>query len=156
MTSWVISNRLQAPLWEVFDRASDPYWYFPKGLHAEQFDDNYHTEVTIDGDTAWNYTVKKLWKLKGNVFVKNIKGDEFRTDLLYWDQAQAKVYSDEYIEIKQGEMILKGHGFEANQDMTVYRIFKPFDSAIPFNDNPAVPADSLAAETPPETALQTP
>ena len=45
--SGVTRYRLQAPLWEVFDRASDPYWYFPKGLHAEQFDDNYHTEITI-------------------------------------------------------------------------------------------------------------
>ncbi len=148
--SGVTRYKLEAAVWKTFDKAKEPYWYFPEKFHLERFDDNYNIEATIDGDTAWNYTAKRLWKLKGNVFVRNIQGDEFKTDLLYWDQNQAKLYSEEYIEIKQGDLLLKGYGFESNQEMTVYKISRPFDSAIPFNDSPAAPSDSLE-EALPET-----
>ena len=54
-----------------------------------------------------------------------MQGHEFRSEELFWDQKQAKVYSDKYIEIKRGALELKGYGFESNQQMTDYRILRP-------------------------------
>lgn len=127
--------KLVTDLWQIFDKAKEPFWFFPEGLYLERFDESFELEATILADTAWNFTEKRLWRLKGNVEVTNIEGDEFRSDELFWDQSNAKVYSDKYIEIKRGAMELKGYGFESNQEMTDYQIFRPHDGKLPFEDD---------------------
>ena len=64
---------------------------------------------------------------------------------LFWDQKQAKVYSDKYIEIKRGALELKGYGFESNQQMTDYRILRPHDGKLPFEEKEEYP-DSLVLQ----------
>ena len=140
--SGITRYKLIAQKWLVFDKAKDPYWHFPEGLYLERFDPSFNIEATIIADTAWNYTAKRLWRLKGNVHVRNMQGEEFRSDELFWDEKQEKVYSDKYIEIKRGDSELKGYGFESNQEMNEYRIFRPHDGKIPFKDNPQ-PNDSI-------------
>ena len=61
----------------------------------------------------------------GNVHIQNLKGEQFDTELLYWDQRAQRIYSDEFIRIEQPDRIITGHGFESNQQMTVYTIRKP-------------------------------
>ena len=53
--------------------------------------------------------------------------------LLYWNQDQHRVYSDSFIRIQQEDQILTGYGFESNESLTKYKIFKikgvfPMDS----------------------------
>jgi len=137
--------------WLIFERASDPHWFFPKGFYVEQFDTTFNKQSTIIADTAWNFTQKRLWRLKGNVFMTNIKGETFKTDEIFWDQNKERLYSDKYIEINQpGKLLLKGVGFESNTQMTVYRIFRPFDSDIVFSeetDNSSTSDESIETET---------
>ncbi|MDD3559945.1 MULTISPECIES: LPS export ABC transporter periplasmic protein LptC [Petrimonas] len=137
--------RIKAEVWEVYDKAKEPFSLFPEGFYLERFDDNYNVEATIEADTAWNYTAKKLWRVKGNVQVRNMQGHEFRSEELFWDQKQAKVYSDKYIEIKRGALELKGYGFESNQQMTDYRILRPHDGKLPFEEKEEYP-DSLVLQ----------
>lgn len=138
--------KLVTDLWQIFDKAKEPFWFFPEGLYLERFDESFELEATILADTAWNFTNKKLWRLKGNVEVTNIEGDEFRSDELFWDQSNARVYSDKYIEIKRGAMELKGWGFESNQEMTDYKIFRPHEGKLPFEDD----EDSDERSVPPQ------
>jgi len=42
--------------------------------------------------------------------------------LLYWNEATQKVYSDKFIRIQQPDRIITGHGFDSNQQMTIYTI----------------------------------
>ena len=132
--SGITRYKLETENWQVFDKAKDPYWYFPKGIYLERFDSLFQVEATILADSAWNYTDKQLWRLKGNVDIRNMDGEMFLSDELFWDQKNDKVYSDKYIEIKQDETELKGYGFESNQEMTEYRIFRPHDGRIPFRE----------------------
>ena len=132
--SGITRYKLETENWQVFDKAKDPYWYFPKGIYLERFDSLFQVEATILADSAWNYTDKQLWRLKGNVDIRNMEGEMFLSDELFWDQKNEKVYSDKYIEIKQDETELKGYGFESNQEMTEYRIFRPHDGRIPFRE----------------------
>ena len=134
--------KIIADVWAVYDKAKEPFWYFPEGFYLERFDDKFNIEATIAADTAWNYTAKKLWRLKGNVDVRNMEGHEFKSDELFWDQTTAKIYSDNYIEIKRGALELKGYGFESNQQMTNYRILKPHDGKLPFEEGRGEP-DSM-------------
>lgn len=132
--SGITRYKLLSDVWMVFDKAKEPYWYFPEGLYLERFTPDFEIEATVESDTAWYYTTKDLWRLKGNVHVENMKGEKFDSDELFWDQKKEKVYSDAYIEIKSGVTEIKGYGFESNQQMTDYRIFRPHDGRLPFSD----------------------
>ena len=137
--SGITRYKLEAENWQVFDKAAEPFWYFPEGIYLERFDSLFQVEAKILADTAWNYTDKRLWRLKGNVDIRNMEGEMFLSDELFWDQKEQKVYSDKYIQIKRGDTELKGYGFESNQEMTEYRIFRPHDGKIPFKEEPITP-----------------
>jgi LPS export ABC transporter protein LptC len=129
--SGIISYKLIADTWLFFEKSKDPYWYFPKGLYVEQFDSLFHVQVTIKADTAWNYRLRKLWKLKGHVFVRNISNETFESEELYWDERIGKVYSDVHIKIiRPDKMNMSGIGFHSNQQMTAYSIRRPDDTEV--------------------------
>ena len=64
----------------------------------------------------------KIMENEKYVDIQNRKGERFNTELLFWNQATKKVYSDKFIRIQQPDRVITGHGFESNQDMTVYVI----------------------------------
>ncbi|MDR2119654.1 MAG: LPS export ABC transporter periplasmic protein LptC [Tannerella sp.] len=121
--SGVIKYRAEAQEWFIFDKAQEPYWYFPKKVHVEKLDTFFCTEAGFDADTAYYYSKKKLWKFIGNVDIKNTTGERFETSLLYWDQNTEKVYSDAFIRITKNDFVNTGIGFESNQTLTSYKIF---------------------------------
>ncbi|SHF40422.1 LPS export ABC transporter periplasmic protein LptC [Dysgonomonas macrotermitis] len=133
--SGIIRYKVLTKDWQIFDTSKDPHWYFPKGLYVERFDSTYQTLATLKADTAWNFTQRRLWRLKGHVFIRNTKDETFSTEELFWDERLQKVYSDKYIEINRPEkLMLKGIGFESNMSMTQYRIFKPHDTNVFVNE----------------------
>lgn len=138
--------KLVADAWLVYDKAKEPYWFFPKGIYVERYDSLFNIEATVVADTAWNYTSKNLWKLRGNVHLENKQGEEFDSEELFWDQENEKFYSDKYIEIKRKDTKVKGYGFESNQSMTAYRILRPHDGTIPFTDDNASNNDDASLE----------
>lgn len=120
--SGVTRYRMNTEEWTVYDRKKPSYWAFEKGVYLEQFDSIFNIEASIKADTAYYYDKQKLWKLIGNVDIQNRKGERFNTELLYWNEATQKVYSDKFIRIQQPDRVITGHGFDSNQQMTVYVI----------------------------------
>ncbi|WP_321479295.1 LPS export ABC transporter periplasmic protein LptC [uncultured Bacteroides sp.] len=120
--SGIIRYRVKTPEWLIFDKKRPSYWAFEKGVYLEKFDSLLHVDASISADTAYYYDKKKLWKLIGHVAIKNLQGDKFNTELLYWNQATGKVYSEKFIRIEQPDKVILGHGFDSNQQMTVYNI----------------------------------
>ena len=43
-------------------------------------------EASIKADTAYFFNKEELWKLMGECAYANLKGEQFDTELLYWDQ----------------------------------------------------------------------
>lgn len=117
-----ISYRIDAEEWLIFDRRQPPYWAFEKGVYLEKYDNGMNVEATIKCDTAYYYSEQKLWKLIGNVDIRNPKNERFYTDLMYWNQEEEKIYSDAYIKIEQEEQTTEGIGFSSNQNMTQWEI----------------------------------
>lgn len=160
--SGVTRYKLVADIWEVFDKAKEPYWFFSKGIYLERFDDQFNIEATVEADTAWNFDKKRLWKLKGNVDIENMKGERFLSEEFYWDQRIRKVYSDKPIEIFLVDgRHLKGVGFESNQEMTEYRIRNPYDGRFPIRENeldemPATDETQVKTSEPSSTPSTTP
>ncbi len=130
--------------WLMFDEAEEPYWFFPQKVHLEKFDSLFRVEASVDADTAYYYRERELWKLSGNVRVKNIEGEQFETALLFWDDQGKKIYSDRFIRITKGDFVNTGMGFESNLTLTQYRIFKA-GAEIPLETNKA---DTTQSEPP--------
>ena len=117
-----ISYRIIADEWRVYDKRNPPHWAFEKGAYLEKFDREMNVEATVKCDTAYYYTDAKLWKLTGNVNIRNTNNEKFYTDLMFWDQSKEQIYSDAYIRIEQTDQVTEGTGFSANQNLTVWQI----------------------------------
>lgn len=144
--SGVTRYRLNTEEWLVYDRRMPSYWAFEKGVYVEKFDSLFEVEASIEADTAYYYDKQKLWKLIGNVHVQNLKGEQFDTELLYWDQNKKKVYSDKRVRIEQPDQIIYAWGFESNEEMTKYRFFKT-DGIFYIDESETVQADTLQTDS---------
>lgn len=117
-----ISYKIDAEEWLVYDKRNPPHWAFEKGARLEKYDKDMNVEAVIACDTAYFYTKTKLWKLIGNVDIRNVKQEKFFTPLLYWSQEEKRIYSDAYIKIEQEDQITEGYGFTADQNLNTWLI----------------------------------
>jgi LPS export ABC transporter protein LptC len=143
--SGITRYKVVAEEWLIFDKKNPPYWAFEKGVYLEKFDSLLRIDASIKADTAYYHERKKMWELKGNVQILSQRGDKFQTDLLFWDEKKEKVYSDKFIQIEQEDKIIKGYGFESNQELTEYEI-KNTTGIFTVEDTapaPTQPADSI-------------
>jgi LPS export ABC transporter protein LptC len=118
--SGITRYRIYTPVWNVYDKASQPYWEFPDGVHFERFDENLIVDANVHCEYAKFLEREKIWELKGNIRATNIKGELFETEQLFWNQKTEKIYSDSLVTITQEDYIINAQGFESNQQMTKY------------------------------------
>lgn len=116
---------ITTPVWYVFDEAREPRWTFPEGLFLEKYDDFFRQDATLRCDSAIYFSQKRLWRLDGNVRMRNVAGDRFLTQQLFWDQATRTVYSDSFIHIERSDRVIEGYGFNSNESMTRYTVHRP-------------------------------
>lgn len=119
--SGVVKYKILAKTWDIYEAENDPYWLFPDKFYAEQFDTLFQVIATVEADSVWYYTKKKLALLRGNVFIRNNLNETFSGEELFWDQDRHKIYSQHLVTIKRpGRMTLIAKRFEANEQMTDY------------------------------------
>lgn len=118
----VLKYRMVTDRWEMYDKTDPPYWAFENKVYLEVLDSAMNVSSLIQADTAYYYSESKVWELRSNVHAENVDKEKFDTDLLFWNQNAEKVYSDSRITIQQEKQIIRGIGFESNQDFTRYTI----------------------------------
>ena len=121
--SGISRYRMNAKEWLVFGKAKEPYSYFPQGVYVEKFDSLFNVEASVKADTAYYWDKKGLYKLIGHVSILSQEGKKLDTSILYFDQKEDQIYTDEYFELEEGDKIITGIGFKSNQNMTKYKIF---------------------------------
>lgn len=87
----------------------------------ERYDENFHIDLYVQSDTAYLHE-QHLWELRGRVVVRNVKGDVFRTEELFWDLNSHEIWSYKYIRILTPERELEGTEFHSNEQMTKYYV----------------------------------
>jgi LPS export ABC transporter protein LptC len=132
--SGITRYRITASRWDIYDKASKPYQEFPDGIYFEKFDANMKVDANIQSKYARFDENDQIWELRGKVRAMNIQGELFETQQLFWNQRQARFYSDSLIKITQATHIITGIGFESNETMTNYTIKKP-QGVFPLNEN---------------------
>lgn len=122
--SGIMRYRIITPLWLMYEEASEPKWRFPNGLKLEQFDSKFKVNASIESDSATYFKDRQLWRLDGYVDIKNLQGEKFLTQQLFWDQRRQKIYSDSFIHIERSGRVIEGYGFESNETMTDYHVLR--------------------------------
>ncbi len=131
--SGVARYRITTQEWLVFDKVKDPYWLFPKGIHFERFTPDYKIDAHMTSKQAKYHETIALWEFNGDVEAKNLQGELFQTQQLFWDENRKRIYSDKEIVITQHFKVIKGVGFESNSSLTRYIIRRP-TGIIPINN----------------------
>lgn len=133
--SGITRYRVNAKEWLMFGKAKEPYNYLPQGVYVEKFDSLFNVEASVKADTAYYWDKKGLYKLVGHVNVLSLEGKKLDTSILFIDQKEDKIHTDQYFELQEGEKIITGIGFESNQNMTKYKIFNS-QGTFPVSESP--------------------
>lgn len=115
--------KLAAPLQQQFENGDAVY---PKGLDLTFLDDRGSVSTTLRANYGRYDKETDAYLARGNVVVKNLaKNETLETEELRWSKQKQKITTDKFVKIRTADEILTGHGLEANQDFSRYRILKP-------------------------------
>lgn len=121
--------RLSSPLVHHYDTDSS-YFEFPKGVHVISYSSsidslgNPEMESDMVSDYAIRFEKRRFMEARGNVVITNIEGRKLETDLLYWDEKNNRIFTEENVKISTpgDENIIYGTGFESDQYFSKYTI----------------------------------
>lgn len=121
--SGVMRYHLVVEEWDIYNgnNGEASTWKFMKGLLMERFDEKFHTDLFVQSDTAYLHR-QNLWELRGRVVVRNVNGDVFRTEELFWDLNRHEMWNHTYMHITTPERELEGTEFRSNEQMTRYSV----------------------------------
>jgi LPS export ABC transporter protein LptC len=128
-------GKLQAPIIQTFDGAIEPYTNFPKGISIVMYNEQNIIETSMTANEAIYYQKERSWEARGNVVISNINGDILRTEKLYGDDEEKKIFTNELVKITKadGTAINGESGFESNVAFTIYK-FIDVNGRIFFKD----------------------
>ena len=145
----LVSNRLEAPRMERYERDTATLEVFPDGFNVFGYNEEGLLETVITSRVAVHETGKsvdkEMWKAYGNVEIRNvIKQETMQTDTIYWDQVKGEIYTDCYVRMFAPGGFMQGYGMISDDKARESTILKPFNSyGIVVRDTTEVLIDSL-------------
>ena len=129
-----IKGKLQAAIAKNYDGAIEPYIEFPNGITIVLYKEN-KIETSMIANSAIYYQSKKSWEATGDVIISNINGDIMKTQKLYGDEKDKKIFTNEFVQITKADssIINSKAGFESNTEFTIYK-FLNVDGKIYYRD----------------------
>jgi LPS export ABC transporter protein LptC len=113
--------RMETPLLERYELATEPFMEFTQGIKVELFGDSLEVESDIRADYAHFNETTELWTARGHVVSNNYAGDrQLLTERLYWDQKTKKIYSDTVAMVIDGGNRHVGTNFEADESFETW------------------------------------
>lgn len=96
---------------------------FPEGIEIKFFTKDGILETTMIADRGYYMKNENLYRGEGNVQVKNlIKDQSLKTEEIFWNQAQKKIYTEKFVTIQDPQKIINGTGMDADDNFANYRI----------------------------------
>jgi LPS export ABC transporter protein LptC len=135
-----MTAKMTAPIMKKYLIDSGQMVEFPNTIKVDFFKDSAKVESKLIANYAKYIQEENKFFLKGDVIIYNVMGDTLWCKEMYWEQKLNKFHTDKEVVVKQHNPISKiyGLGFEANQDLTDIKIFKPQSNSF------AIIADTVA------------
>ncbi|HCE56898.1 MAG TPA: LPS export ABC transporter periplasmic protein LptC [Prolixibacteraceae bacterium] len=116
---------LKAPKLLRFEADGRDYTEFPEGLELVKYDEHQKVISSITANYARQYLADHKWEAKNNVIATNANGDTLKTEVLYWEEKNERIYTDEFVKIIRTDQIITGIGFTSDQKMQNWKIRDP-------------------------------
>lgn len=95
-----------------------------QGFRVDFYDENgKHTSYLI-ADSGRVIERTRNLEAYGNIVAVSSEGTKVETSKLFWDNERNKVRSDAFVKVTSPNEILQGYGFEADQDLKNYVVYK--------------------------------
>ncbi|MCI0705973.1 MAG: LPS export ABC transporter periplasmic protein LptC [Ignavibacteriae bacterium] len=102
-----------------------------EGIIVHFYDDaGVESSVLTANEGIVNDITKNL-EASGNVLVVSSDSTELRTEKLYWDNRKQLIHTPEFVRINSTKERLQGFGFESDQHLRSYRIFRVSGETVP-------------------------
>jgi LPS export ABC transporter protein LptC len=111
-----------------------PYCEMPKGIEVYFYDSLMRVTSNLTANYAISYEKEKIMEARNNVVVVNEKKEQLNTERLVWDQRKAIIYSDKFVKINTGKMIIWGDGMTSDERFDKWKILK-VKGSITINEN---------------------
>ncbi len=99
---------------------------FPEGLFLEFFNETGKLTSTLTANHAYFFKREYQWRGRGHVEVKNLDTQEqLNTEELYWKPDTKRIFTDQFVTIREINDVIYGKGLEAAQDLSDYTIRRP-------------------------------
>lgn len=145
-TNSKLKATVSAPITKKYDQIDQPYLEFPKGVHVIFYNDSIKKESELTAEYAIYYEKKQLWEARKNVVVTNEKGSMLKTEQLFGDEKQQKIFSVKKVTIIEPDStVIQGKkGFESNTSFTIYKFLdvngiiqlkEEYDNTLNIEDN---------------------
>ena len=123
--SGFVKINLRSPLIEEYALIDSPYTQFPKGLEMNFYTTNIDSPGYLRANWAIMYELKEWYEGRGDVKIISEKGDTLKTQKLFWNKKQRRVFTSDtvYIISKSGDSLQANNGLEAKDDLSEYTLF---------------------------------
>ena len=108
-----------------FDNDRESYFEFPEGIELIKYNENKEITSSITANYAKQFEKDKRWEVKNNVIATNAQGDTLKTEQLFYDEFEGKIYTDEFVRIIRPGQNITGIGFQSDQTLQNWKITKP-------------------------------
>lgn len=152
--SGVIKYRIVTERWDVNTVRQPSRWEFMKGIFFEQFDEQFHVQAYIQADTAWYFDQQRLWKLRGRVNIRNVKGLIYTSEELFWDGIKHEFYSTVFSRVVTPERTLEGTYFRSDEKMEHYLVTNSKGSFISSDMDGSAEEETQASTTPADSSAE--
>ncbi len=133
--SGIVKIRLLAPVLERYVKPEkETYVEFPEGLEV-YFYHNEEIESQLTANYVIYYEEQELWEARNNVVAVNKNSETLKTELLFWDQSEHKIYTDKFAKVTDEHNEIQGEGFKANENLTSWE-FSKVTGVINIKDEP--------------------
>ncbi|MBV7440557.1 LPS export ABC transporter periplasmic protein LptC [Weeksellaceae bacterium TAE3-ERU29] len=124
--SGIVKVNLKAPIIEEYTLIDSPYTIMRKGLDltfwsAESKKPNY-----LRADWAKIDDKRNFYEGRGNIVMINNDGDTLRTEKIFWDKQNRKIYTRDTVIISRldGTKITSDYGMEGTEDFREFTFFQ--------------------------------
>jgi len=122
--------KLRSDRWEEERTANNPTReVFSGNVRAIQWVGGRATGTEMSADRVIRDVKERIWELQGNVLIQTSERKTLRTQTIFWNREEGRVYGESWVEIREQGQTLSGTGFEAKDDLSTYSIFEVSGSA---------------------------
>lgn len=134
--SGMVRMELKSPLIEEFTLIDSPYTMMRKGVNVKFWNSHNPNPNFLKADWAKVIDKKKFYEGKGNVEMINNDGDTLRTQHIFWDNKNRRIFTQDTVIIKRmdGTINISNKGLEASEDFKEFTFYKNH-GVIVMNEN---------------------